>query len=269
MFLLCSTMFPLATSAQTYRVGEAFVKDGVPCIVINVDESGEHGLAMSLRPTWKALKTAKKTGEYKWFYHSRKLKGKEAKLIAECRAEYYNRFKSDTLRIRTSGVSTAVRTVTSISGRENMKNVIDYCDDKGISMEMYFNEYYWAQNLGEGWFIPGAEELEMFIRIFGYEAFGFKNAQGMRKYPKNLKAALNTYTSSLSNLTQDDLQCFIDANAPSDNVNIYSSTMVNDGKKSLPLLLTPMIQKISAKHWFDMAPLFGRGLTYRCAVCEF
>lgn len=269
ILLVCNSLFSLSVFAQTHRIGEAFIKDGVPCVIIHVDESGEHGLAMSLTPTPKALQTAKKTGEYKWFYNPRKIKGKERKLILECRTEYYNRFKCDTLRVRTSNISTANRTVTSLSGKENMKNVIDYCNDKGISMEMYFGEYYWAQNLGDGWFIPGAEELEMFIKIYGYEALGSKNSQGIIKLGKNIKAASKTFLS-FSDIAPDDLLCFMDAIMPDVYTAICSSTMVNNGKMSASLILMPMIQKITGKRWFDMWIAASSYIpTVAYAVCEF
>ncbi len=60
IFLMCNLLLTMPSFAQFHKIGEAFVKDGVPCIVINVDESGKHGLAMSLVPTPKALKFAKK-----------------------------------------------------------------------------------------------------------------------------------------------------------------------------------------------------------------
>lgn len=72
IFLMCNSLLTMSSFAQFHKIGEAFVKDVVPCIVINVDESGKHGLAMSLVPKPKALKAAKKTGEHKWFYIQKK-----------------------------------------------------------------------------------------------------------------------------------------------------------------------------------------------------
>ncbi len=268
IFLMCNSLLTMSSFAQFHKIGEAFVKDGVPCVVINVDESGQHGMAMSLVPKPKALKAAKKTGEHKWFYIRKKLTGKDKKLINEYRAEYYNRNKCESLKIRVSGVAAPTRTVTSLCGKENMKNVIDYCNEKGIAMEMYFPEYHWAQSLGDGWFIPGAEEMEMFIKIYGYEAFGIKHAQGISAHAKSTKSALNNYTSSLKELADsDDTSCFQDAFLPA-FVAIQSSTMVNSGKTAESSFLLEMMQGLTGKSWYDMA-LSSKFKPYVCAVCEF
>lgn len=270
IFLMCNSLLTMSSFAQFHKIGEAFVKDGVPCIVINVDESGKHGLAMSLVPKPKALKAAKKTGEHKWFYIQKKLTGKDKKLINEYRAEYYNRNKCESLKIRETRFTAPTRTVTSLSGKENMKNVIDYCNDKGIAMEMYFPEYHWAQSLGDGWFIPGAEEIEMFIKIYGYEAFGIKHAQGISAHAKSTKTALNTYTSSLQELADsDDTSCFQDAYPPM-FTTIQSSTMVNSGKTAESSCSLEMTQALTGKSWYDMTRASSSPLKpYVCAVCEF
>ena len=223
--LMCAFLGSLSTTAQT-KVGDAIVKDGIPCIVIQVyDEAGNHGLAMSLSPTTKALKTAKKTGEMKWFYSPKKLKGSAKKLRRKYWKEYYNRTTCDKLKIQTSNISARTRPSTSHSGKENMKNVIDYCNEKGIEMEMYFPQYAWAQSLGEGWFIPGVNELESLVKLQGFD--GIRDRKRPSKISKIRKKFWANWNNSILSLSQngDDTFLFKDVTIPSSF--IASSTLVN------------------------------------------
>ncbi len=262
-----------ATASAQYKVGEAFVKDGVPCIIIDVDASGQHGLAMSLQPTAKAMKDAKKTGEYGWMYQYKKLKGKVIKQRTKYLAEFFNRYQCDTMRIRTSGMSTADKTITSRNGRENMDNLIAFCDEKDISLESYFPEYYWALSLGKDWFIPGAAELELWVKTVGFESFGFKNAKTIGKYSKVLKELYNTYTQSFAALG-DNAILFSNVALPlANSCYIESSTIAQEGKSASSLYLLLWLQQMTTKHWYDMSGSnIGSNMmypSYAYVVCKF
>lgn len=260
-----------ATASAQYKVGEAFVKDGVPCIIIDVDASGQHGLAMSLQPTYKAMKDAKKTGEYGWMYQHKKLKGKVMKQRIGYLVEFFQRYQCDTLRVRTSGMSTAEKTITSRNGRENMDNLIAFCDEKGISLESYFPEYHWALSLGKDWFIPGVAELELWVKTVGFETFGFKNAKGLGMYTKDLKELNSTYAQSLGALGENAVS-FKNVMLPYSNTYttpyIESSTIAQEGKSATSLYLLLWLQKLTTKQWYDMS---GSNVMYpyAYAVCKF
>ena len=270
--LMCAFLGSLSTTAQTRKVGDPIVKDGVPCVIIQVyDEAGNHGLAMSLTPTRKALKAAKKTGEMKWFYSPKKLKGSDKELQQEYLTEYYNYMKCDSLKIQTSGVSTTTQPSTSHSGKENMKNVIDYCNEKGIEMEMYFPEYAWAQSLGEGWFIPGVDELELYIKLWGYEEFGKK--MPLKNINKTIFKDFNKAITTLSD--SGDAIYFKDGALPS--INFISSTITKTKNVSPAILLAVTLHMQNycvavSQSFFNWLKVKSRGTLsdpHICAVCEF
>lgn len=260
--LMCAFLGSLPTIAQTRKVGDPIVKDGVPCVIIQVyDEAGNHVLAMSLPAKSKAIKTAQKTGEKKWFYSPKKLKGSAKKLQQEYLTEYYNRTKCDSLKIQTSNISAPTRPSTSHSGKENMKNVIDYCNEKGIEMEMYFPEYAWAQNLGEGWFIPGVNEWESFIKLLGYN--GLRNRTGILKdqtpsFHKNLKNAISALAENGDDIYFKDVELVFNWYLGS----LLSSTIINIKKYTGPASLI----KYPTLGVYVMKNVKGK---FVCAVCEF
>ncbi len=187
--LVCLLIASNTTNAQqlSRKVGDAYVKDGIPCTIIDIDESGKKGLIMTMVPKDDVWKKAVKSGDTKWFFVSKKLKGKEKKLCYEYIKEFYSQYKCDTFRIWTSGFSHADRITTSHSGKENMKNVIDFCKDKDISMEKCFPTFAWAQSLGEGWYIPGIDELELYAKFLGYEGIGKQYALGLSDMIQKMK----------------------------------------------------------------------------------
>ena len=277
--LMCAFLGSLPTTAQTRKVGDPIVKDGVPCVIIQVyDEAGNHGLAMSLTPTRKALKAAKKTGDMKWFYSPKKLKGSAKNLHWKYLTEYYNRTKCDSLKIQTSKTSTSIRPSTSHSGKENMKNIIDYCSEKGIEMEMYFPEYAWAQSLGEGWFIPGVNELESLVKLRGFEGIGDKKKPReiwniAIKSDVNWKNTITTFSQNGTDISLfKDVDISIVSSFASKNYAVVSSTIVKpkknkrkETKYACPTILVPL-SKIGALSDVITTSYYW---TYTCAVCEF
>ncbi len=178
-----------SVNAQKYRVGGSYVKDGIPCTIIDMDADGKKGLIMTMVPKMdKEMEKAIKAGETKWFYIPKKEKGAVKKLRAEYVKEFYNQYKCDKFEVRTSGFTTPDRITTSLSGKENMKNVIEFCNAKEISMETYFPLFAWAQSLGEGWYIPGIDELQLYVKLFCYDGIGGKHAQNTIEHGKKVVA---------------------------------------------------------------------------------
>ena len=59
-------------------------------------------------------------------------------------------------------------------GEENQKAIIAYCQEKNIDITQYFRQNDWAMQLGDGWFIPGNHELELYNKHFA-EGVGKKH----------------------------------------------------------------------------------------------
>ncbi len=230
--LICLSVFSITATAQ--QVGEAYVKDGIPCVIIDVDEDGKRGLVMSLVPTNKAFKAAKKAGDTKWFYNPPKIKGAAKKLQAEYICELFNQTKCDTVEVR-PGFSGAIswkaytRMSTSLSGKENMKNVIDFCNEKDISMESYFPLFAWALSLGDGWYIPGVEEAKIYItKYMGLEIGKSYSAIEISKIIKN--SNVKNYTTSLQNMLEEESSIFSGLDKYADYYGIATSTIVSTSK---------------------------------------
>ena len=248
------------------------VKDGVPCIVIRVDQTGEHGIAMSLLPTNKARRTAARSGDRKWFFTNRPLDEEQYYIKGEYYAQYFHIFKrGDAMRIRTSGTGTGTRITTTRKGREALQNVITFCRSKDVDMEFYFPEYYWATTLGSDWFIPGADELRDFIRILGYGGFGEEYSKGVFNGHKGYRAAVSAFRESVQRLTEAGQgDCFADVNT---DISVYydiilSSTLAGNSHADDigPLSLVKLSQEATGKEWWDMAHIATSAV---CAMCEF
>lgn len=240
IFLLFLYIFvsPVASFAQ--KVGEAYVKDGIPCIIIYVDEASRSGLVMTTVPKPKALKAAKSVGNSdnnKWFYLSPESKKGERKLASEYFEEFYTYAKCDTYEVRTSKVSSADRLMTSLSGKENMKNVIDYCNEKNIPMETFFPQFAWAKSLGPDWYIPGVEELNLYVRMFGFDAIGKDYKQGIFEVSKKDKELWKVFNNSIENTGEKELyNDVVTKTFPFSRYPFYSSTLSEKGYTCVILL---------------------------------
>lgn len=208
IFLLFLYFFVSPAASVAQKVGEAYVKDGIPCIIIYVDETSRSGLVMTTIPKPKVLKAAKSVGKSdnnKWFYLSPESKKSERKLASEYLKELYTYAKCDTYEVRTSRFTSADKLLTSLSGKENMKNVIDYCNEKNISMETFFPRFAWAQSLGPDWYIPGVEELNLYVRMFGFDAIGKDYKQGVFEVAKKDKELRKVFNNSIENTGEKEL----------------------------------------------------------------
>ena len=144
------------------KPGDYMEIGGVPAFVFYVDDSG-HGLAMSAAAvTPEALKTLERQVK----------KGRVTKEQAEM-VKGMNvldikgyakagKLKADAKKKLFEGLIPAL----GDKGEENAKAIEAYCKARGLSLEEEFPWQYWASQLGEGWYIPGDYELELFARFF-------------------------------------------------------------------------------------------------------
>lgn len=158
MFLFI-VMFSVMAHAQ--GLGDYMEIDGVPGFVFYVDESGEHGLVMSFqalseknvkKAEAKAIKTAKKMG-----LSESDIKGSMAKLAMKPESKK----KKD----RKDFYPDLIKYLSE-DGEQNTIAVNDFCKEKGVSLNEYFPAFYWASQLGDGWFIPGEKELTQFAEFY-------------------------------------------------------------------------------------------------------
>ncbi|MBQ7449511.1 MAG: hypothetical protein IJS73_06905 [Paludibacteraceae bacterium] len=151
--LLCCAMF---VQAQRYEVGQMIPQGTWNALVVYVDESGEHGLLMSptaMREGTSVLKDAAKNA------------GMSVEdFIATMPLPVMARGEKDS-KISKKMKEMMSQNLNGTNGVENCKNIADYCESNGLSMEAYFPEVVWAASLGEGWFIPGTDELELYAGV--------------------------------------------------------------------------------------------------------
>ena len=113
----------LIADAQTYKVGDLYDVNGLKGIVVKVDDSGQHGLLMSLDDS-----------PANWCYVNEK-KDKEHK-----------------------SVYTDTEAFDENDGQKNMDAIEKYINETGITWD-YFPLMKWARELGDGWYIPAKNEL--------------------------------------------------------------------------------------------------------------
>ena len=51
-------------------------------------------------------------------------------------------------------------------GKINTEQIKAFCSEKGLSMQDYFPWEYIAEQHGEGWFVPGDNELKLFATFY-------------------------------------------------------------------------------------------------------
>lgn len=196
---------------QRYNVGDYVEKDGIPCVVAYVDSTRMHGLLLSVRAIVVGEEKTK-VGWHTWDTDTFiKIEHESADKMLNTqydkKRKYYTKNGTDQDLSRIDSVyalrkqilplfinmpkvvntkaSSKIKsgeykkilnellTTNSGDGAKNTANVINYCTINGLSLQDYFPAYYWTTQLGEGWFIPGNDELELMVRSFGiYEGVG-------------------------------------------------------------------------------------------------
>lgn len=191
MILMVAVM-AMSLAAKAWEVGDFYPNDptGVPAVVVYVDESGEHGLIMSPRAfvdknfdkVLASIAKGKKSMD-KWNKKLKKTSVKGGANPAEIDAnlamsertyeavmEYLpNAPKLFDGKLKEKEEREMIEKIAAENteyGEDNMKAVIAYCNANDVDMTKYFRNFDWAMQLGEGWFIPGNHELELFNSAF-------------------------------------------------------------------------------------------------------
>lgn len=159
-FLMTAT---IGITAQ--KLGDYIEFDGVPAFIIHLDETGQHGVAMSMRLSH--AKFPKKITQK----HVEKL----GLLSIEQAIQLKNKIENIGIgKLNFGGAGgkwskdlfvDLVGRLTD-SGKTNQEQIISYCKEKGLSLKETFPLQYFAQELGEGWYIPGDRELMYFAEFY-------------------------------------------------------------------------------------------------------
>lgn len=173
--VLLSTVLLLTISIGVFaqkRLGDYIEIDGVPAFIFCIDEAGEHGLAMSI-PAFGEKDTKKIDKMVK--------KG----LLTTEQANIFKKNLIGQFNKQGAGGKTSEELFAGLIGKltdnglTNQKQILAYCDENGISLQERFPLQYWAENLGEGWFIPGDQELVYFANFY-FGGLGRKHTLGAK-----------------------------------------------------------------------------------------
>lgn len=198
MLLNVTTLMCLAQ--KVYTVGDIIEKDGIPAVVVYVDETGQHGLMVSphsypsdecekkpfdfekekqasikhgesmMKVFAPTLKSYCKKNNLDFDTHLEKLKDslqtqvalldKIAKMPKHNSCNWKKKRSKQELAEWDQWL-TDISKLLGLSGKENQKIVEDYCSTHNVDMSEYFPDFAWAASLGDGWFIPGVAELDL------------------------------------------------------------------------------------------------------------
>jgi len=207
--LLLVAAVAMAMVARAWEVGDFYANDpsGVPALVVYVDESGEHGLIMSpfafTEKKFQQFKKAKTFAKNKKFYDKWYVKNPRKKLVKQGQdvtafdelVEENNRKYAQVMewienaprlfdgKLSEKEERKAIDGFASQNvefGEENQRAIINYCQENNVDITKYFRQNDWAMQLGEGWFIPGNHELELFNLHFA-EGVGKKHKLPLTK----------------------------------------------------------------------------------------
>lgn len=161
LFLSINLMSTIAIQAQ--KLGDYMEIDDVPSFVFYIDNTGKHGLAMSMPAVYTdMLKQIDK--------HVKKglIDEKQAELCKNGNTvDIKNYAKTGKLKPKNKE-KLFERLISKLGtkGEENAIAIETYCKEHNISMQENFPWEYWATQLGQGWFIPGDEELDLFAQYY-------------------------------------------------------------------------------------------------------
>ena len=243
--VILGLMLTICVSTFAQQLGDYVEIDGVPAFVFYLDQTGEHGLAMSI-PAFEA-KGMKKAD---------KLVKKE--LMTNEQAAI---FKNNPLRqFNSQGIGgkkskdVFVDLIDRLTdkGKTNQEQIIAYCNENNISLNDIFPLQYWAKNLGEGWFIPGDQELTYFADFY-FGGLGKNNSLGI-KFQYHAKDLCS------NELIQESLFRMV-------FFGLFSSSChhADAGFRKLRCEMA----KMHDKHWFEIFDTYSGQDPLVCAVHEF
>lgn len=150
ILFFAATILLASFAYAQYAVGDYYELDGIPSIVVYVDQTGSHGMVMSYPAVCseKQVNALLKKNGIPRNLADRYLNGDIAYLQIQ---------KKDKNIVK--DIKATVYSQMGGNGEENARIIIDYCTTHGITVEQYFEEQAWAEHLGNGWYIPGDNEL--------------------------------------------------------------------------------------------------------------
>ena len=161
--ILIATAIIAGLNAQAqYKIGDVIDKDGIKAVVIKVNGDGSHGLMLKLEKT-VTLKEAKA---------ARAESGLTKEELNSAKKQYKKEvLNNDSLQNLRKYHMLAVSGETTLDGKHNFEVIEKYCAENGVDMLEIFPDFATVKSLGDGWFIPGDNELA-YIHNFISRGFG-------------------------------------------------------------------------------------------------
>lgn len=177
LFLLAATII-ISVAANAWEVGDYYNLDGVPSIVVWVDDTGEHGLRMSPQADFQDNYWFPKDEKDMQKIQSLEANGKklnQKQEIIKMRWQYRERYlevsewqKAHAIEKTKTKTSIDIRPLlksNSEMGEKNMQAILQFCKDNNYDLQTYFPAFYWATTIGDKWFIPGAYEADLISQM--------------------------------------------------------------------------------------------------------
>lgn len=264
IFALCCGMTELWAQ---YAVGDVYEKDEVKAVVFYVDESGEHGLAITLARdlTKGEIKKAQLEAKAKMkaMTKEEKLQMKAQKKSAVADLKQLNE--------RAKGYYLDLESRTTVEGKKNAQIIKQYCAEKGIDMKTFFPNHCWAESLGEGWFIPGEKEAALYA---DYISFGV----GEPSYKKIKNSEVTNKYNNLNNAVKSNIgyeSCALPKYLQTSTIGrnkwfgqdfvIYKTLELREEQKGIGVFSFKVL-------YYDLKAYYPAGSwlsTHNIAVCEF
>ncbi len=234
-----STFFALIVclNAYAYEIGDPIQINGVPAFVFYVDATGDHGLAMTM-PLGTIDFFDKTLSKYGPQELTSETYDDALNLHVLRNAEQQSRPDKNVKKIKNKTLYGDLVNLLGDNGKDNQKAVEAFCSQNDISIKNYFNPFYWATLLGEGWFIPGDFELTKFAEMY-YGGLGKKNHLGNTQYASHYK-----------DITNDGIAQSIILQIVMNQGGVMSSSMHNP--KNGFRILENMKNIIPGQHWMDL-----------------
>lgn len=179
-----------------YLLGDYIEIGGVPSCVVYVDETGKHGIAMSF-PFFKKKKFLNKA-----------ISDFKGSLSPDLINLYTNNIVKTT-SYNKKQIYVDLNDKLGDDGEENTKILEQYCIEKGLPLQKTFPMIYCVKQLGDGWYVPGREEIEYFAKFYAGglgRHFGMNGVKFDKLYKKRcmderagiiVKNSFYQYSSSL------------------------------------------------------------------------
>ena len=246
LLLMFVLMLFISTGAIAQKkLGDYIEIGGVPAFVFSLDGTGEHGLAMSI-PAFDA-KSGKKVDK---LVKKGLMNNEQATIFKNNPLGQFN--GQGTSGKKSKDVFVDLMDRLSDKGKTNQEQIIAYCNENNISLKDVFPLQYWAKNLGEGWFIPGDQELTTFADFY----FGGSG----KKHSLGIKFQYHAKDLSSNELIQESLFRIV-------SFGLFSSSChhADAGFRKLRCEMIAM----TGKHWLEIFDRYSGQVPLVCAVHEF